>query len=718
MPDYSWPPMDKRRVMGKRISRVDGIAKASGKAKYNSDLNPNDLLYAVLLTSPHAHAKITAINTSEAEKMQGVTAVRVINGAGKEVQWVGHEVALVAATSETIARDAARLIKVEYQVMPHLVHEQDLSKASGRTRPAGEVTTGDPEKAFQEADAVSEGQYGIPVITHCCLEPHGCVISFDGRKATFFPSTQNVSGMNADLAKGIGIPVTDIHTHQDHMGGGFGSKFPTELWHIEAAQLSKASGGRPVKMFLDRRQELLIAGNRPSVFSKIKVAGTKDGTLTAWQSQTWATGGIGGGGLNADQMPYVFRNVANRKINHTAVSLNTGGSRAWRAPNNPQLSYITCCALDDLAAKLKMDALDFYLKNVNLTARPETYRYQLERGAEIINWRKLAHLRGEGGSGVMRRGLGIGVNMWGGLGHDSKCRATINSDGSVEVALGTQDLGVGCRTAVQQVAAESFGLPFESVKVLIGDNQLPVSGASGGSTTIGGVSVSTRKATLNAVNKLFEKVAPALGTEADKLEAVDGRIQVKGNPAKALTWKAACSKLGPDKIEEMGENVSRNAAREGLITQGAAGVQMADVSVDIETGVVKLNKLVAVQDCGLVVNPKMTESQIYGACIMSICGALMEERVADQMTGQVLNADMEFYKLAGIGDIGDIVVDLDLRPEMDKRGIIGIGEPCAIGGVAAIANAVANAIGARVDMVPVTPNRVLAAMGTIGKRSA
>lgn len=710
MPNYSWPPMEKRKVIGKRISRVDGIAKTTGKAKYNSDLNPKDLLYAVLLASPYAHAKVSSIDTSEAEKVPGVTAVRVINGAGKELQWMGHEVAMVAATSETAARDGARKIKVDYEVLPHLVQEDDLSKASGKTRPAGEVTTGDPDAAFKEADAVVEGKYGIPVITHCCLEPHGCVVQFDGQKAEFFPSTQNVSGMNADLAKGINIPVTQIHTHQDHMGGGFGSKFQTELWHIEAAQLSKMSGGRPVKIFLDRRQELLIAGNRPSVFSNIKVAAKKDGTFTAWQSNTWASGGMGGGGLNADQMPYVFRNVPNRKINHTAVSLNTGGSRAWRAPNNPQLSYITCCALEDLAAKLKMDALDFYLKNVNLTAHPETYKWQLEKGAEMIGWRKLAHLRGEGGKGPVKRGLGIGVNMWGGLGHDSKCRATINADGSVEVALGTQDLGVGCRTAVQQVAAESFGLPFNAVKVTIGDNSLPPSGASGGSTTIGGVSVSTRKASLNALDKLFAKVAPALGTEADKLEAVDGRIQVKGNPAKALPWKAACAKLGTERIEEMGENVSRNAGREGLITQGASGIQMADVSVDVETGVVKLNRLVAVQDCGMVVNPKMTESQIYGACIMSICGALMEERVADQMTGKILNADMEFYKLAGIGDIGDIQVHLDLRPEMDKRGIIGIGEPPAIGGVAAIANAVANAIGTRVEMVPLTPNRVLAAM--------
>lgn len=715
MPDYAWPPFEKRKVMGKRILRADGIAKSTGKAKYNSDINPKDLLFGVLLTSPHAHAKVRSIDTSEAEKMPGVTAVRVIATAGKELQWAGQEVAAIAATSETAARDAARKIKVDYEVLPHLVKEDDLSVAGSRAKPAGEVTTGDPDKALSDADATIEGRYEIPVITHCCLEPHGQVVAFDGTNIQYWPSTQNVSAVGGELAKSLGVPVTNVKTDMQYFGGGFGSKFPADLWGTEAAQLSKMSGGRPVKLFLDREQELTIAGNRPSVFANIKLGAKKDGALTVWQSQTWATGGFGGGGLNADQMPYVFRNVPNRKINHSAVSLNTGGARAWRAPNNPQLSYITCSALDDLAAKLGMDALDFYLKNVGLTARPEVYKYQLEKGAEIINWRKSAHLRGEGGKGHIRHGLGIGVNMWGGLGHDSKCRTTINADGTVEVALGSQDLGVGTRTIIGQVASESLGLPYGAVKVTIGSNALPVSGASGGSTTVGGVSASTRKSTVNALNKLFEKVAPSLGVPADQLEAVDSRIVVKGNPAKSLTWKAACAKLGVDKIEELGENVGRNAPREGLISQGAAGIQMADVSVDIETGVVKLNKLVAVQDCGLIINPRLTESQIYGAMIMSTCAALMEERIADQQTGRILNADMEFYKLSGINDIGELVVHLDIRPEMDKRGVIGIGEPPAVGGVAAIANAVANAIGVRVSSVPLTPNRVL---GALARRTA
>jgi xanthine dehydrogenase YagR molybdenum-binding subunit len=706
MPDYHWPPMEQRRVMGQPITRLDGLEKSTGRAKYNSDINPDGLLFAVFLGSPHAHARVRSIDTSEAEKLPGVTAIRVVNGAGKELQWQGQEIAFIAATSESIARDGARKIKVDYEILPHVVKEQDLGKAAERAKKAGEVTTGDPDKAFQSADATSEGFYGIPVITHCCLEPHGQVVKWSGDKVEYWPSTQNLSAIGTELARAIGVPVAQIHTHMDYIGGGFGSKFPMDLWGQECAQLSKASGGRPVKLFLDRAQELMLGGNRPSLFANIKLAASKDGTLTGWESQTWATGGFTGGNVNADQLPYVFRNVPNRKINHTAVSLNTGSARAWRAPNNQQLSFITCSALDDMAAKLNMSPLDFFLKNVGITVRPEVYKYQLEKAAEIIGWQKLWKARGEQ-KGPVVRGLGIGVNMWGGLGHDSKCKAIIHADGNVEVELGSQDLGTGTRTIICQVAAETFGLPVSAIKLKIGDSTYPPSGASGGSTTVGGVSASTRKASVNALNKLFEAVAPALGGNADQLEAVDRRIQVKGNSSKSLTWQAACQKLGPNKIEEMGENVGRTAPREGLITSGAAGVQMADVSVDMETGKVKLNRLVAVQDCGLVVNPKLAESQIFGACIMSTCGALMEERHIDQQIGLTLNPDMEFYKLSGIADIGDIIVHLDIRPEMDKRGIIGLGEPPAIGGIVAIANAVTNAIGVRIPMVPVTPNRVL-----------
>lgn len=706
MPEYSWPEQGKRRLMGTRISRLDGGEKASGRAKYTSDLNKPDMLFSAVLTSPHAHAKVVSVDTSAAKAMKGVTGISVVSGPGTEIQWAGTEIAFVAAASEEIARDAARAIKVQYDPMPHLVKEENLAAAGVRAKAAGEAITGDPDQAFKDADVVSEGSYGIPVLTHCCLEPHGQVSQWAGDKIEMWPSTQNVSGIGGDLSKNLELPATGVHVHMDHVGGGFGSKFNSDRWGIEGTRLSKESGGKPVKVFLDRATELTIAGVRPSAFGRIKVGAKRDGTITAWQSETWASGGFGGGG--SPPLPYVFTTIPNQRKNHSAVSLNAGGARAWRAPNHQQACYLTDCAIEDLAAKLRMDPLDVFMKNADVTPRADVYRLQLKQAADLMDWKKKWHARGDSGSGPIKKGLGLAIHTWGGGGHASNAITRISPDGSVEIELGSQDLGTGTRTAIAIVAAETLGLPLNAVKVKIGDNAYPPSGGSGGSTTIGGVSVSTRKATVNALDKLLDAVAPSMGLPKEQLEAVDGKIQQKGNAAKNLTWKAACAKLGAKTISETGVNDPKNPG--GLMSAGVGGCQMAEVSVDTETGIVKMVKSVAVQDVGTLVNLKTAESQIFGGCIMGVCGALMEERIMDQQTGRVLNADMEFYKLAGIGDIGEIVVKINTEPQFDKRGVIGLGEPASIGLLAAICNAVANAIGVRVPNAPMTPERVLAAL--------
>jgi xanthine dehydrogenase YagR molybdenum-binding subunit len=705
-PDYSWPPMESRKIMGKPMKRLDGPQKASGRAKYSSDLKMKDMLYGAYLTCPHAHARVTSIDTSAAEKMNGVKAVHVIAEAGKELQWHGQEVAAVAATSEEIAREAVRKIRVDFEVMPHFVNEADLGKAASRGKAAGEKVTGDPEKAMQDAEAVSDGTYGIPVITHSCLEPHGCVIQWQGDQVMAWPSTQFVTGWAGTLAPNLKVPIANIKVKMDYIGGGFGSKFSPGAWAEIGARLSQKAGGRPVKLYLDRATEQQIAGNRPSAFGKIKVAGKKDGTITAWQSDTWATGGFAGGGQ--PPLPYVYTNIPNTRLNHVSVSVNGGPAQAWRAPNNQQASFLTCSAIEDFAAKIGMDPMVVFDKNAGYTPRAEQYRYQLQKAAEISEWSKLWQPRGSQ-TGAVRRGLGIGVNAWGGAGHACTARTTINPDGSVLVEMGTQDLGTGTRTIITQVAAETLGLQMGQVKLVIGDNSLPPGGSSGGSTTVGGASSATRKSGVNALAKLFEAVAPALSAQPEDLEAVDGTVRVKADTKKSMTWVAACKKIGPGgKISETGANEQRNPM--GLNSGGAAGVQIADVSVDTETGLVKINRYTAVQDCGLIINPRLAESQIYGAIIMGISTALYEERIMDDATGRMLNSDLEFYKLAGIKDIGDIVVHLDIRDVNDKRGVIGLGEPPAIGICAAVGNAVANAIGVRVPRMPMTPMHVLNAL--------
>jgi len=708
---YDWPEASERSLIGKRISRVDGPAKSSGRAKYTYDINPPGLLYAKIYRSPYAHAKITAVDTSAAEKLPGVKAVRVIQGVGKEIQWAGDEIVAVAAESEEIAEDAVRRVHVEFQPLPHLVLEENLEQAGSLAKEAGGEKSGDPEKAFSDPDmVVSEGYYGLSTITHCCLESHGNVAEWIGDNLRTHSSTQGVSDFPGQFGQalreqGVQIPDNNIQTICDFVGGAFGSKFSPDRWGIESVHLAKAAG-RPVKLMLDRNMEMEVAGARPSCFAKVKVAAKKDGTIVAWDSHSWGTGGPAGATM--PPLPYVL-NIPNKVTRHTSVSTNTGPSRAWRAPNHPQAALVTMCALDDLAAKLNIDALEFFSKNASLAGdRAEVYRQELRQAAEMIDWQKNWHPRGAKSSGHIKRGLGLSIHTWGGRGHNSTCTVSIHPDGSVEVNLGSQDLGTGTRTAIAIVVAETLGLPVEGVKVNIGDSKLPRSGGSGGSTTIGGVSASTRRGSVDARDQLFAAVAPSLGVPADQLVAVGGFIQAKGDSAKKLSWKDACAKLQTKTIQASGKNP--DAAKCKLGDSGVGGAEIADVSVDTETGIVRINKMVVAQDCGLVIDLKTAESQCFGALIMGIAYALFEEKVMDRVTGRMLNNNMEFYKLAGIGDIGELAVHMMTGPGYDERGTIGLGEPPVISPGAAISNAVANAIGVRVPTLPITPDKVLAAL--------
>ncbi|HEY2933210.1 MAG TPA: xanthine dehydrogenase family protein molybdopterin-binding subunit [Acidobacteriota bacterium] len=711
MPDYKWPEAAKRTLIGKRITRLDGPDKVSGRAKYTYDIKRPGMLYGKILRSPHAHAKIVSIDTSAAEKMAGVMAVKIIQGPGKEILWAGDEIAAVAAVDEPTAEDAIRAIKVEYERLPHQVIDTNPKVPEAKT--PVEETKGDPEKAFKEAGVVSEGLYGSNVMTHCCLETHGSISEWQGDKLLVHISTQNVSGVAGQMAGPLKVPATDIHLKMDHIGGGFGSKFGPDRWGIETALISKMAGGKPVKIMLERNAEQAVAGSRPSAYARVKVAAKKDGTLTAWQSESWGSGGPSGGGQ--PPLPYVFV-FPNHKKHHTAIATNVGPTRAWRAPNHPQGCLITMAALEDLAAQLNMDPLDFFLKNIEMTGqRAENYREELLKGAELIQWKKNWHPRGDKTAGPIKRGMGLSLHTWGGAGHESNCDLTIQPDGSVEVKMGTQDLGVGTRTALAIVAADTLGLPLNAITVRIGDNDYPASGASGGSTTIGGISSSTRRAAVDARDQLFARVAPVLNAKPEELEAVGGTIRVAGTPARSLTWKQACSKLGGMPLTVRGKQL-RNQS--DLTNSGVGGIQMADVSVDTETGIVRINKMVAVQDCGLIINRKLAESQCYGALIMGISYALYEEKVMDQNTGLMLNPNMEFYRLAGSGDIGELVVHMMTGPGYDDRGVIGLGEPPVVSPGAVISNAIANAIGVRVSTMPFTPARVLKALEQKGGSNA
>ncbi len=787
MSDYQWPDPATRPLLGKKISRVDGPIKASGRAKYTYDYNPAGLLAGKVLRCPYAHARITSIDISAAEKMSGVKAVQIIQKPGTEIFWGGDEVAAVAAVDEPTAEDAVRAIKVQYEVLPHFVSDaeppkniaasagpvsrddfEDMqdnqvpdeqviaaikhngisfhpdekylkdAKESGvdptvvqalRTAKYAEATAsrspykktavqtqGDPDKAFASAAAVVEGVYGASAITHCCLETHGMASEFPsandpeaspGTTLLVHCSTQNLCGIAPQIAEPMNIPAGNIQVMQQYVGGGFGSKFSPDRWGIATVQLSKAAGGKPVKIMLERAAEQEVAGMRPSGFARVKVAADKTGKLVAWDSRSWGTGGMGGGGT--PPLPYIFE-IPNQRKQNIAISTNQGSARAWRAPNHPQAAAITMTAIDDLAAKLNMDPLELITRNLELTGpRAQIYRDELPIAAELMGWKQNWHPRGDKTASPVKRGLGMSMHTWGGRGHNSDCDLTIHPDGSVEIKMATQDLGTGARTIITIVAADTLGLRMEDVKLLIGNTRYPVSGASGGSTTSGGVTASTRRAAVDARNQLFAKVAPALKARPEELEAVNATVRVKADTSRSLSWKEACAKIGAMPLTVRGKNPDKSKPPD-LTNSGVGGVQMADVSVDTETGIVRVNKMVAVQDCGLVVDVKTASSQVLGALIMGISYALYEEKILDPVTGRMLNPNMEFYRLAGISDIGELRVHMMTGKGYDERGVIGLAEPPVVSPGAAISNAVANAIGVRVPFLPLTPDRVLEAL--------
>jgi xanthine dehydrogenase YagR molybdenum-binding subunit len=293
------------------------------------------------------------------------------------------------------------------------------------------------------------------------------------------------------------------------------------------------------------------------------------------------------------------------------------------------------------------------------------------------------------------------VHQWGGGGRGAQARCEIMSDGSVVMKCGTQDIGTGTRTIVAMVTAETLGLPLSAVRADIGDTLYPFSGGSGGSTTVASVTPAIRLAAAQAVEALFAKVAPALNVEASTLEATNGRIQVKGTPSRGLAWRDACKLLSTEPIAVDAQ------WQAGLSGTGTSGVQFSEVEVDVETGIVRIRRILAMQDCGLVVDKLTAESQVYGGVIGSLNFALFEDRILDRVTGQMVNPNMEWYLLAGMSDVPKIEIHLKNQPE---RGVIGIGEPPTVSTASAIANAVRNAIGVTIRSLPLTPQKVLEAI--------
>ncbi len=696
-----WGPNDKHKLLNQRITRVDGPLKAAGVAQYTYDQRLPGMLHGRILRCPHGHARVTKIDTEAAARIPGVKAI--IEAPLTELRFAGAPVAAVAATTPEIAGDALRAIKVTYEVLPHVVHAQDAVKPDAPKVVAEEnnlqekAKNGDPKKveaAFATADAIVEAEYTSPRIHHACLETHGMVVDYrGGDTATIYASTQGTFTIPADAAKELGLQQSAVTSSVEHMGGGFGSKFGIGIEGMLACRLSKQTKA-PVKMMLTRYDEFVMAGNRSAAWQKLKAGVKKDGTIVAMQARQYRLGGVGQGS-QAGQ-PYIYTmGEAYREV--YALHTNEDSAIAMRAPGHPQASFAVESLVDELAYAIKMDPVEFRKKNL----KDPVYHRQLDRGAREIGWSRRNPVAG-GNPGPLKRGFGCAVGTWGGGGNNQcKVALTVSRDGSVLVAVGTQDLGTGTRTYMRAIVAEELGLGIKDVKEQIGSSKLGGANPSGGSTTAPSLSPSVKDASIKTRLLLAERVAPLLGNpKPEEVVFADGRVSAKG---KSLTWQEACASLPAAGITGNGE------WRSDLQTRGIHGVCFAEVEVDVETGFVKPIKMIHVQDGGLPLNRLTFESQVNGGMIQSLGMALWEGRVMDAQLGMQLNPGFGDYKLPGTLEMPEMVPIID---DDDKReAVIGIAEGCNIPAVGAVANAVFNATGLRVRELPITPDKIL--MGLI-----
>jgi xanthine dehydrogenase YagR molybdenum-binding subunit len=688
-----WPKETKH--LGKSTVRVDGRAKVTGAAQYAYDVQPAGWLWGAILRSRWAAANIQAINLEKAKAAPGVKAAITVRDGERRVRYYGEEIAAVAAATKEECLDALALIEVTATPLPFVVKELDAMKpdapkifddganvGEAQVRETGNVTD-----AFANAAAVVENNFETQVQLHHPLETHGTTTEVKPGAVTVWASTQGIFSVRDGIADNMHVPQSDVRVICEYMGGGFGSKFGPGVEGSLAARLSQAAGA-PVKLMLTRFDESLAVGNRPSTFQKVKLGAAADGTLVAYEMDSFGCPGFaagastaGGGSGATFPAPYIYK-VPNTRVKQTSVAVNAGSARAFRAPGHPTASFSMEAMMDDLAVKLGIDPVEIRIKNDPFDVRRKEY----EIGREKFGWREKYQKPGSS-TGIIRTGVGCAGATWGGGGRGTQAEVQINRDGTVEVRCGTQDLGTGARTVVAVVAAEVLGLAPEAITVRIGDTRFPPSGGSGGSTTSASVSPAIFDACTNALAEL---------------QNVSGVADARGE-----NWKAACAKIGIHPLVVPGK------WREKLSSSGAGGVQFAEVEVDTETGFVTIRRIVAVHDCGLIVNRLTCESQINGGIIQGIGYALYEARVMDRATGVVLNPNFERYKLPSGADVPPIdIVLLD----MPERGVIGIGEPCHIPTASAIANAIANALGVRITSLPITPDKVLAALGKVPDR--
>ncbi len=742
----AWPVNDELKHVGKRVKRYDAVEKVTGQAKYTADIQLQGMLHAKLFNSDCPHARIKSINTARAENHEGVYAVHILkteDGEYPMVKYAGQPLGAVAAATLDIATEAIDLIEIEYEYMDFvidveeaqhpeapIVHRQkiaaqadggDVGVTHDGTQAKGNIVgpstssffggpRGDLEQGFKEADVIVERVYRTQVHTHVPLETHGVVVDWKPGNMTVYASTQSTAGVRDEMAEYFGLPQSEVRVIANYVGGGFGAKHSAGIFGPTAAILSRKTG-RPVWLMLDRWEEHVSQGNRPNSIHYLKIGAKKDGKLTAIQQRSHGTAGValGAGVGRVAQALYECPNFATEQYD---VYTHAGPGAAWRAPGNVQGAYGVEQAVDEIAEKLGIDPLAYR----DIIDKSEIRKVERQKGAELFGWSR----RKAPGSdkGPIKKGMGLAQSTWPRfVSLDSTTEVRLMRGGAVEIRSSVQDIGTGTKTVLGQVVAEELGIGVEDVTVLIGDTYFPNGPGSGGSVVTGSITPPARNAAYKVKIELLEQVAKKLDSDPKNLKIENGKIFDSTDTSKSVAFKEALKGMRTGQIIATASRSDDYGGFQqpwGLAYGDLGSVQFAEVTVDTETGFVKVDKIVAAHSCGRPLNISHLENQINGGVIQGVSYALYEYRVMDKETGFMMNANVDQYKIPysmEIPEIQSIIVeDYAGRSSTDAY---GIGEPANIATAVAVANAVYNAIGVRIYEIPMTPDKILKALNKI-----
>lgn len=725
--------------------RASGVTKATGAAVYASDIALPGMLHAVLIRSAIARGEVTAFHPAPALAIPGVLSVvgpldppalpgiaytndpkfRTRTVFDRQVRFVGEEIGVVVATSERIARQAARQVEISYRedracltIDAALADGAPTLGAKGNLASDPEVIErGEMTAAQAAAEIIIEAEYATAAQHHNALEPHGCVANWDGETLTLWDSNQGGHMIREQLAWTLGLPVEQVRVISRFVGGGFGSKISLKPYHVVAAEMAQRLA-RPVRIFMARREEFTASHQRAPTRRRIRLGARRDGCLCfvdeavlgqAGPSAFFARNAAGAAnGLRLHKADAVRAEIRR-------VLTNTQAPIPFRGPTAAEDIFCLEQAIDELAHAVGLDPLEFRQRNVattdvlaGLPYAGKALGHCYSAGAAAFGWAWRPPRNAVRND--VARGIGLGAAAYDAtLYEPSRAEIACRADGRIELRIGVTEIGCGADTIFAEIAAAELGLPASLIDTRLGDTATTPRSidSSNHSRTTAVVGPAVRGAARALHNALLQAAATLLQTDAAELQIGADGVRAKGHPARRVDFTAIGRFAGGALVSA----ADRETGPTGTFPAMFAA-HFVEVEVDLPTGRVQVLRAVCAHDAGRVVNHRLAESQVHGGFLQGMGMALQEERVLDPRSGRMLNETMWAYRTPSIVDAPQSIRFVDAgRPDgANSLGVKGIGEPPLIASGAAIANAIYNAIGARIRSYPITPDKILAAL--------